>query len=224
MALINAFTTNKIVAKFGDIHLEYNIFPEWVSGNENFQGALIAIAEQVHGNNIHLVKKSDFTDNKKIKEFPGVDGLITKERNIILAVKTADCLPLLFFESEKKIIGTIHSGREGVQLNIVREMIQRMKKLGAKPSSILVEIGPVICREHYEIDRKVFYQFVNETNVPQKQFKLDLKKVVFEQLQQEDIPLDNITDHAICTFEDENYFSYRRDKTSKRQMSFICLK
>ncbi|MCK4653532.1 MAG: peptidoglycan editing factor PgeF [Candidatus Cloacimonetes bacterium] len=221
MALINAFTLNKIIAKFGDIHLEYNRFPEWVSGIENFTGTLIAIAEQVHGNNIHVVKKSDFKDNEKIKIFLGVDGLITKEKNIILAVKTADCLPILLFEPEKKIIGTIHSGREGVQVNIVRKMIQGMKKLGANPSSILVEIGPAICREHYKVDRKVFDQFLNETNVPQKQFKLDLKKVVIEQLLQEDIPTDNIINHAICTFENEDYFSYRRNRTSKRQMSFV---
>ncbi|MCK4311667.1 MAG: peptidoglycan editing factor PgeF [Candidatus Cloacimonetes bacterium] len=223
MSIIKAFPSKNVFAEFGDCHLEYSRFSEWVSGIENFIGALIAIAEQVHGNNIHLVKKSDFMDNEKIKVFPSVDGLITKEKNIILAVKTADCLPILFFEPEKKIIGTIHAGREGVQLNIVRKMIQGMKKLGAKQSSILVEIGPAVCQKHYKVDRKVFDKFVSETNIPQKQFKLDLKKVVFSQLQQEDIHSDNITDHAICTFENENYFSYRRNKTSKRQMSFICL-
>ncbi len=220
MSTIKAFPSNNVIAEFGNNELDYNDFLESISKRkQNF----FAFLEQVHGNNVMIVKQSDFDENSGFRIFKNVDGLITKEKNIFLGVKTADCIPILFFEPENKIIGVAHAGREGTRLNIVKSVIRKMVEIGAKIDSILIEMGPAISQNHYEVTQKIFQQFVLETDIPQNEWKLDLKKVIFSQLIEEGILEKNIIDHKICTFEDENYFSYRRDKTLKRQVSFIGL-
>lgn len=220
MALINAFPSNNVISEFGNNQLEYNDFLKSISKREQ---DFFAFSEQVHSNNVLIVKSSDFDLGCRFRIFKNVDVLVTKEKNIFLVVKTADCIPILFFEPVKKIIGVAHAGRQGTRLNIVKSSIQKMVEIGAKIDSILIEMGPAICQQHYEMNQEIFQEFVLETNIPQKEWKLDLKKVIISQLIKEGIPKKNIIDHKICTFEDENYFSFRRDKTSRRQISFIGL-
>ncbi|NQV17131.1 MAG: peptidoglycan editing factor PgeF [Armatimonadetes bacterium] len=221
MSTIIAFPANNVIAEFGYNQLEYNDFLKSFSKrNRNF----FAFSEQVHGNNVLIVKSSDFDENSGFRIFKNVDGLVTKGKNIFLGVKTADCIPILFFEPEKKIIGVAHAGREGTRMNIVKSTVQKMVVIGAKIYSILIEMGPAICQKHYEVNQKIFQQFVLETGIPQKEWQIDLKKVILSQLIKEGIPERNIIDHKICTLENEKYFSYRRNKTSRRQISFVGLK
>lgn len=221
MSTIKAFPTNNVIAEFGNNKLDYNDFLKGISKRKQ---DFFAFSEQVHGNNVIIVKQSDFDYNSGFKIFKNVDGLVTKENNIFLLVKTADCIPILFFEPVNKIIGVTHAGREGTRLNIVKSAIQKMVEIGAIIDSILVEMGPAISQKHYEVNQKIFQQFVLETDISQKEWKLDLKKIIFSQLNKQGIPGKNIIDHEICTFENESYFSYRRDKTKARQISYICLK
>ena len=220
MSTIKAFSSNNVFAKFGNNQLEYN---ELLKSTSKIKQDFFAFSEQVHGNNVIIVKQSDIDLNSGFKIFKNVDGLVIKEKNVFLVIKTADCIPILFFEPITGIIGVAHAGREGTRLNIVKSAIQKIVELGAKIDSILVEMGPAISQKHYEVTQKIFQQFLLETDNHQKEWKLDLKKVIFSQLIKEGIQEKNIIDHKICTFEDENYFSYRRDKTSRRQISFICL-
>jgi len=220
MSTIKAFSSNNVFAKFGNNQLEYN---ELLKSTSKIKQDFFAFSEQVHGNNVIIVKQSDIDLNSGFKIFKNVDGLVIKEKNVFLVIKTADCIPILFFEPITGIIGVAHAGREGTRLNIVKSAIQKIVELGAKIDSILVEMGPAISQKHYEVTQKIFQQFVLEIGIPQKERKLDLKKVIISQLIKEGIPEKNIINHKICTFEDENYFSYRRDKTSRRQISFICL-
>ncbi len=219
--MIKAFPSNNIIAEFGNNKLDYN---EFLKGISKRKQDFFAFSEQVHGNNVLIVKQSDLNFNNRYKIYKNVDGLVTKEKNIFLVVKTADCIPIFFFEPENKIIGVAHAGREGTRLNIVKSVIQKIVELGAQKDSILVEIGPAICRKHYKVSQEIFQQFVLETEIPQKKWKLDLKKIIFSQLIKEGIQKKNIINDKICTFEDKNYFSYRRDKTKQRQVSYICLK
>ncbi len=185
MSTIKAFPTNNVIAEFGDSQLEYNDFLKSISKRKQ---DFFAFSEQVHGNNVMIVIQSGFDYNSGFKVFKTVDGLVTKEKNIFLGVKTADCIPILFFEPENKIIGVAHAGREGTRLNIVKSAIQKMTEIDAIIDSILIEMGPAISQKHYEVNQKIFQQFVLETGIPQKERKLDLKKVIFSQLIKEGIP------------------------------------
>ena len=57
---------------------------------------------------------------------PGVDGLVTTEKNLFLCVNTADCVPLFFLEPENKIIGIAHAGWKGTLHEIGKKVIEQI--------------------------------------------------------------------------------------------------
>lgn len=174
----------------------------------------IILMEQTHSAFVQIVK------NRSSNYVPRVDALITKSRGVFLTVKTADCIPILIYDAQK-MIAAIHAGREGVKKNIVEKVCNFFQKSRRKETFVI--LGPAIFPKHYKVDEQTFSEFVNETNVQQKFPQLDLKKVVLQQLLSCGIPDSNIQNYPICTWENENYFSYRRNRTTKRQVSLIAM-
>ncbi|MBS4234780.1 polyphenol oxidase family protein [Campylobacter vulpis] len=151
------------------------------------------------------------------------DGLITKEKNIVLCVLSADCLPLILYH-KKGFIAALHSGREGTFKNILKEALSQFKNLDLtlKNEDFILFILPSICQKNYKLSGTIL-------NYTQKHFapflrddKLDLKTLAKEQART--LGLKNINDLEICSFEDKNLFSYRRNQTKKRFVSVIYLK
>ncbi|MBS4274920.1 multi-copper polyphenol oxidoreductase laccase [Campylobacter vulpis] len=151
------------------------------------------------------------------------DGLITKEKNIALCVLSADCLPLILYH-KKGFIAALHSGREGTFKNILKEALSQFKNLDLtlKNEDFILFILPSICQKNYKLSGTIL-------NYTQKHFapflrddKLDLKTLAKEQART--LGLKNINDLEICSFEDKNLFSYRRNQTKKRFVSVIYLK
>ena len=85
----------------------------------------IILLHQLHSNKIFFVNKIS-----KKKLFG--DGLITNVRNFAIGILTADCAPILFFESKKNIIGIAHAGWRGAYKKIGLKMINYFKKKGGK--------------------------------------------------------------------------------------------
>lgn len=111
--------------------------------------------EQVHGTEIASCD-SDCAGHW----VPGVDGLVTKEKNLFLCVNTADCVPLFFLEPENKIIGIAHAGWKGTLHEIGKKVIEQIiKKHGGKIENILVGIGPAICGKCYMVSKERYEMF-----------------------------------------------------------------
>ncbi len=158
---------------------------------------------QVHGNKVEIVSGS----KRGLKNER--DGMITAEKGLALMVAVADCLPILFYDPNKRVIGVAHAGREGVFKNIVAELISKMiANFGVNPKNILVSVGPGIQACCYDF-KGVF---------------LDLPKMVREQLIEAGVLGKNIEIFPICTKCDANYFSYRRNKKTGRFAGVIMLK
>ncbi len=208
---------NKIFYHFGNKQISLNALQNRgylkIDDHKIYQDDII-LMEQTHSVLVQIVK------NRSSNYMPKVDALITKRKNIFLAVKTADCIPILIYDT-KKMIAAIHAGREGVKKNIVEEVCHFFQK--SRRKEIFVLLGPAICARHYEVDEQTFSEFVNETEVLQKFPQLDLKKVVLQQLLSFGIPASNIQNSPICTWENENYFSYRKNRTTQRQISLIAI-
>jgi len=180
----------------------------------------VILAEQIHSANVKIV-----SEKYNCILIPGVDGLITERRNFFLAIKTADCIPILIWDEKQKIIAALHSGRVGTQLNIAKNAVDLMiDKFGCDPKNIQFELGPAICGNCYPVDRETFDDFVQKTGVEQIFPNLDLKKVVISNLRELGIPDKNIINHDICTKENSNYFSFRENQTKERQVSIIGMK
>lgn len=160
-----------------------------------FGSDAVICGEQVHGDNIKIV-----TGNDAGKILSRTDGLITQEKGIILAVFTADCLPVFIFDKIKKIIGLVHAGRSGLSKRIVSKAIDMfVKNFGSNSPDIYAAIGPHICKQCYDID---------------------LDAAIEEQLKKTGVS--NISNSNLCTYTGD-FFSYRKTKTSKRIISLMMM-
>jgi len=186
---------------------------EWQPARENFYHELglgqnnVVMSGNIHGNKITVVS-SEYPRGR----IDGFDGLITREQNLILAVKTADCLPIFIVDPKNKIVGLVHSGWKGTVANIAAVAVEEFKKLDSNPAELLVAIGPSIKKCHYDISearqkemiglKKYFSQTNGKTFV-------DLRTAVVDELIIAGISKDNIDDETPCTMcEPEKYFSY----------------
>lgn len=184
---------------------------------KNINYSNLTRAGQVHGKDIKIVDKKD--TGKTIKN---TDGLITKSENIYLAILTADCLPVSF--SSKKICGILHVGWRGLAGGIIENALNLISKSKEDVSDICFNIGPGISSCHFEVKKEVLNSFNNISvsnfiDIRDNKYFLDIKKIAYFILKQNGVEKIKINNE--CTFCDEKYFSYRRDKKSKRMISII---
>lgn len=121
----------------------------------------IVTTHQTHTTNIRVVTREDAGKGVTIpRDYTDVDGLITKEKGLLLSCFFADCVPLYFVDREKQVIGLAHSGWRGTVNGMGACMIQKMQEeFGCKAENILVGIGPSICQDCYEVSEEVAVQF-----------------------------------------------------------------
>lgn len=177
--------------------------------------------EQVHGSHVAEVIKHDRS--------PIVaDAVITRSRNIALAIMTADCLPILLSNSEGSEIAAIHAGWRPLAANII---LNTLSKMAAENKDIHAWLGPCIGRSNFEVGaevRQVFCAlsqklsrfFITSTG---EKYHADLSGLATHLLEMAGVA--SITRHQECTFADEDkFYSYRRGYKTGRMASIICLK
>ncbi len=171
--------------------------------------------QQVHGNNVQIVTSNDIG-----KTIPECDGLITNDPKLTLGVRVADCLPIVIKDKKSRVFGIVHAGWRGLDNGIIEKAVQKViKEFSCNPGELEVNIGPHICRKHYEVKEDVSIKFANYPKaILRKGYKefLDLEKVAKVQLTELGINPQNIRTDKRCTFEDSSLPSFRRNKTSGR--------
>ncbi len=183
---------------------------------------------QVHGDRIILVNKNNLLTK------PEADGLISRERNLILGIRSADCLPIIYYEPKKKIIGATHAGRRGLLLEIPKKMIQYIKQLGGKPENTLVGIGPHIGPCCYSLDNQTIQAICQEQPLVKNFIKkegadkafLDLLELCRQQLMEVGVNKNNLETSEICTAcQHQHWWSYRQEgKACGNMLTVICQK
>lgn len=94
------------------------------------------------------------------RDYDGVDGHITNERQAALLVFGADCVPLFFYDPEKHAVGAAHAGWRGTAGRIAAVTVKRMQdEFGCDPSDLRVVIGPSIGPDCYEVSEDVAEAF-----------------------------------------------------------------
>ena len=94
----------------------------------------IFLLHQIHSNNFIYIDENFKFRKKKIK----ADAIITNQKNIPIAVLTADCVPLLMYDNKKNAIAAVHAGWKGAFKGIIKKVINFMVKLGSKKSNHLL--------------------------------------------------------------------------------------
>ena len=171
----------------------------------------IFLLHQVHSN------KFIFIDEKySYKSKPRADAVITNQRNLPIAVLTADCTPILIYDDKIKMIAAIHAGWKGAFKGIMNKVIKFMTRNGCKLENITAVIGPSISSKNYEVkedfkkkfikkDKKNLFFFKNKKN----KLYFDLPNYIYASLKT--IKIKHIDVLKIDTFDIKNkFFSARR--------------
>ncbi len=88
------------------------------------------------------------------------DAILTRVPGLLLAVQTADCIPILLADPQTRAIAAIHAGWRGTLKRIVEKSVGRMRMVfGARPESIIAALGPGIGRCCYEVGPEVVKEF-----------------------------------------------------------------
>jgi hypothetical protein len=171
-------------------------------------------AKLEHRNQVAIVKSLGSLESQKV--LPGCcDGLLSNDKDIILSVTSADCLPIFLFDSTKKVIGILHCGWRSIDKGIIEKALEKMRNnFQSDLKDVLVGIGPGIQKCHFEVggdflkNFEGYDRFVSNKN-GRKFF--DLKGVAVEKLISTGIKKANIEIDQRCTYCDQNLYSYRRD-------------
>ncbi len=135
----------------------------------------IFLLNQIHSN------KFIYVDEKyQFKSKPEADAVITNQKNLPIAILTADCVPILIYDSQKKIIAAIHAGWKGAYKGIVDRVIKFMIKKGSNPQNITAVIGPSISIYNYEVQNDFKNKFLKKDRKNKIFFKIKHKKLYFD--------------------------------------------
>ena len=187
----------------------------------------LAFLNQVHSDKFYFIKKKT---KKKLKG----DALITNKRGLAIAILTADCAPILFYDNKKKIIGAVHAGWRGAYKKIIVKITKYLLKKGSNLNNLYFVIGPSIAQKNYEIGKEFKKKFIKQNRNNKKYFK-NIKNKIFFSLsdyikgQLEDLGIKNIEIIKKDTYNRKNnFFSSRRSKKNNhdygRNISIIMIK
>jgi hypothetical protein len=186
----------------------------------------IASVRQVHGDAICVIGASEDEDLSRpgsISSFRDreCDALVTNRKGLAITVRTADCLPILIWDEDKKVIAAVHAGWRGSLKAIASKTVLTMRSsFGSRPADLWVGIGPAIGSCCYEVDGPVlsplrmefeyWKEVVRETEGGRGM--LDLAGLNSRQLIASGVPSDRIAVAGLCTFcHADRFYSYRRD-------------
>lgn len=180
--------------------------------------------QQSHGSTITMV------NDVVTSNMGSSDGLISALRDVTLVVRTADCVPILFYDPTSGLIGASHQGWKGTLERLQQKMVKKMVKSGADVRTIRAAIGPCIgacCYKMYGERMRMF-----EASFPAYSGKMFVQNVTdimlnltylnYALLCEAGLRPNNISYVRACTSCDEkNYYSYNREKVARSMFSFI---
>ncbi len=178
--------------------------------------------KQVHGNKVINI------DNGQ--NFSHVcDGLITRRKNQVIGLLTADCIPLIISSKCGNIICALHVGRKGLEYNIIKNAFKILNKYSYEYEAW---VGPAISKKYYIVDSKVKSLFKNinkdygdffTKNKSTNTFNMDLIGMASFQLAKNNV--DNISYSNLCTVENnDDFYSHRYSFNRERFGTYVWMK
>jgi YfiH family protein len=176
--------------------------------------------KQVHGNRAVVLRSTDFEAGA-----PEADAVIGRHAGDICMVQTADCLPVLLCSGDGQEIAAVHAGWRGLAAGVIEAAVRRF---AAAPPSLLAWIGPAISQPAFEVGDDVREQFGRLGATPSALFvanargrwQADLAGLARARMQA--LGIASIFSANMCTHGDPVHcYSYRRDGTTGRHLSFI---
>ena len=167
---------------------------------------------------VHLTAVQAVTSHTKNTDLEDIDAVITNERQLCIGISTADCVPILLYDTTKQAIGAVHAGWRGTVGKIVCKTIQKMQEhYNSFPQDLKAIIGPSISKEAFEVGDEVYDAFatagftMSEIAERREQWHIDLWAANFKLLVATGVKMENISVANICTYNHyDTFFSARR--------------
>lgn len=194
---------------------------------------------QTHTDVIKTVEAMPRDEGIFPKELQEVDGLITQQKGVYLSLSYADCMALLLYDPNKKVVANIHSGWKGTVQRIGIKAVLTMLQEGSHPEDIICCIGPSIRKCHFEVEQEVvelFQKAYQEKLIPvlekgrevegKQKYTIDTVALTISLLEEIGLKKENIIDSQVCTVCHREYFhSYRaQGKNAGRNTAIIGLR
>ena len=194
----------------------------YVSQKMNVKKNKLILMNQTHSARVVEIKKNNY------KKIINSDSIITKVRGLALGVLTADCVPVIIYDTKNGIVGCIHAGWKGAFFGIIENTINKVKKLNSN-NSLVASIGPCIGEKSYEVDFNFYKKFLNKSKKNKKYFSyknknkklFDLRKFVADKLIALKVKVDHVRYDTFI--EKMNFFSYRRSCKLKQNDYGRCI-
>jgi len=176
----------------------------------------IATVKQIHSSDV--VDAAGLTGDHG----PG-DALVCNTSGLAVAVRTADCLPMLLADPEHRAVAAVHAGWRGTADRIAERTVERMGEMyGTKPERLRAAIGPGIAKCCFEVGPEVaraFSDWYSELAGTEKKHLLDLVDINQRQLKATGMREENISHSALCTVDRTDIlYSFRKEREKAGRM------
>lgn len=155
------------------------------------------------------------------------DASFTRQRGVVCAVQTADCLPVLFCDDRATVVGVAHAGWRGLAAGVIESTVVAMAEPGER---LMAWLGPAIGARAFEVGDEVRETFVAHDPSAASVFAAgadgkwlcDIQGLARQRL--DALGVRRVASADFCTVNDaERFFSYRRDGVTGRMASLIWL-
>lgn len=216
-----------------------NIQANWsrLLGAIGANGRRVVEVHQVHGPTVVVVRRGD-------APWPGpapkADALVTDDPSVAIAVRVADCAPVLLASEDGRVVGAVHAGWRGVVAGVLPHAVRAMMELapGLRCERMCAAVGPCIEAASFEVGEEVVAEFVRAFPDRWKEIvhapgtittprgtrnakhHVDIKKAL--RIQCEMLGIRRVEIMPGCTFCDsERFFSHRRDALKSGRLAAV---
>ena len=180
----------------------------------------LLMPHQVHLTQIATID-DDFLsldNNERHQRLEGIDAIMTDRAGVCIGVSTADCIPVLLYDSQHRAVCAVHAGWRGTQQRIVEKAVQAMTETyGSNADDLQAQIGPGISLDSFEVGDEVYEAFADAgfdmTAISEhcEKWHIDLPACNRLQLMAMGVKAERIGVSDICTYKaHDTFFSARR--------------
>ncbi len=175
---------------------------------------------QAHGDRVLCAQDIKQSDTEV------ADAVYTAQSNVVCAIQTADCLPIMLFSQDGKCVAAVHAGWRGLVAGVIQNTVKAMSQIIESP--LYAYIGPHIHAKNYEIKVDVYKQLnisddINTAfvaNTHRQSWQVDLSKIATYHLNNCHVNVVGISQY--CTYENNRlFYSVRRNSITGRQAGLI---
>lgn len=197
-----------------------------------FSPEKLVLANQIHSDIVRVVTEEDCLGSLSHQAYPECDALVTNTPGVAIAVFTADCTPILYYDPVTGAVGAAHAGWRGTAAGIAAKVVDTMvSAFGCNPSDIRAAIGPNIgscCFEtHADVPQAMLAALGDAARpyiFPQgEKFRVDLKGINAHFLRRAGV--ENIKIAKECTVcESHRFWSHRATKGKRGSQIAVIIR